>query len=239
MDLWTSIDLERFIPWAFFFAGFGGSLHCVGMCGGLVAASCSKKGDVLSYQLGRGLAYLVLGGLAGGFGLLLNLKELPFGVRLLLPILLGSLFIYWGVLGLLKKKSAILVPRFLSQTYVSLYRRMSPGSSSGRRSFTIGLLSIFLPCGMLYGVVLSTLAFQSFTMGAVGMFFFWLGTLPSMVIAPTLVRSVLRPLKFRLPRFYGTALIVIGILTISFRITGELKTQERSASEQHCHSRLK
>jgi len=214
----------------------GGSLHCVGMCGGLVTSSCSQSGDVLRYQLGRGLGYLFLGGLAGGFGLLLDLKSFPLGVRLLSPIFLGILFIYWGVQNFRKKKAEIPLPKFFSRTYSKLWHRYVPGIPSSRKSFIIGLLSILLPCGMLYGIVLSTLAFQNFGLGILAMFFFWLGTLPSMVIAPTMVRRLLNPLKLRLPRFYGTALVLLGILTISFRVNGELKFFNEKASEQSCHS---
>ena len=203
-----------------------------------MASTCPKRSDVLLYQIGRGLGYLFLGGIAGGFGFLLNLRDLPVGVRLVPPVLLGALFIFWGIEGLRKKRSKVHSPKFLSRTYSIFFRRFVSGSP-GRRTFIIGLLSILLPCGMLYGVVLSTLVFQSFSLGVLALFFFWLGTLPSMVMAPVFVRSVLKPLKTRLPRFYGTVLILIGILTISFRVEGELKAHERKAPEQHCHSRLK
>lgn len=235
-DQLTSINLERFVPWVFFLAGMGGSLHCVGMCGGLVTSSCSQKGDVLRYQFGRGVGYLFLGGLAGGFGLLLDLKTLPMGLRLMPPIFLGGLFIFWGIQGLRRKKAELPLPKFLSHTYLRLWQRFVSGVSTRKKSFIIGLLSILLPCGMLYGVVLSTLAFQSFSLGMLAMLSFWLGTLPSMVIAPTLIKTVLAPLKLRLPQFYGTLLVLLGILTISFRINGELGNFHKKSSEQSCHS---
>jgi hypothetical protein len=50
------------------------------------------------------------------------------------------------------------------------------------------------------------------------MFFFWLGTLPSMVLAPRIVQQVLRPLKAKLPKVYAVSLILIGVMTISFRV---------------------
>lgn len=206
------------------------------MCGGLVASTCSEKGDIFRYQLGRGLGYLVMGALAGGFGYLLDLKSLPLGVRLIPPFFLGGLFIYWGVQNLRMKRVPMRLPKFFSRTYSKLWGRYVSGRDLRERSFFIGLFSIFLPCGMLYGVVISTLAFQSPWMGMMAMFAFWLGTLPAMVIAPSIIRKILAPLRLRLPKLYSSALIIIGILTISFRVNTELKAQSTKSPPDNCHT---
>ena len=62
------IDVQHFFPWVSFLAGLSGSLHCVGMCGGLVTASCDKEKDVFRYQVGRLLGYMAIGAFAGFLG---------------------------------------------------------------------------------------------------------------------------------------------------------------------------
>jgi hypothetical protein len=70
------------------------------------------------------------------------------------------------------------------------------------------------------------------------MFFFWLGTLPSMVLAPSIIQKFLKPLKLKLPKTYAVSLIIIGLMTISFRV---VRFQEANAGltppkgVHHCH----
>jgi sulfite exporter TauE/SafE len=67
-------------------------------------------------------------------------------------------------------------------------------------------------------VVLGIATFEHSFHALLTMFFFWLGTLPSMVLAPRIVQQVLRPLKMKLPKVYAVSLILIGVMTISFRV---------------------
>ena len=81
-----------------------------------------------------------------------------------------------------------------------------------------GLISILLPCGLLYGIVISTLALDNQFLAMSSMFFFWLGTVPSMMLAPNLFHKILSPIKSKLPKAFGVSLVLIGIMTISFRM---------------------
>jgi sulfite exporter TauE/SafE len=72
------------------------------------------------------------------------------------------------------------------------------------------------------------------------MIFFWMGTLPAMVLAPNIIRSILNPMKSRVPKIYATILIVIGLSTIGFRVTrfqelNNPKVQSKVNSELNCH----
>ncbi len=154
-------ELKHVIPWVSFAAGFGGSLHCVGMCGGLVTASCSNNKDIVRYQLGRLLGYLLLGLLAGTLASYLNFKNAHPLVALIPSLMIGGLFIFWGIQSFRGKKAELPLPKFLSVFYQKLWGSLIKGNTSFTRSLFIGFISILLPCGLLYGVVLGRVALQS------------------------------------------------------------------------------
>jgi len=210
-------DVKTFIPWVSFIAGLGGSLHCVGMCGGLVTATCEKNNDVFRYQIGRLFGYLILGLLAGSLGSLLNFKFLPFYVSLIPGVLIGVLFIYWGIKNFQGKKAELPAPKFLGKIYAS-WTKFVHKNFGISKSFITGLISILLPCGLLYGIVISTLALDNQFQAMSSMFFFWLGTVPSMILAPNLFHKILNPIKSKLPKAFGVSLVLIGVMTISFRM---------------------
>jgi sulfite exporter TauE/SafE len=71
--------------WLAFAAGLAGSFHCIGMCGGIVAAISLKDKDnalrarlqsQLFYNTGRILTYTALGAVAGLIGSSLNLMSM-------------------------------------------------------------------------------------------------------------------------------------------------------------------
>lgn len=234
------LNLQNIIPWVSFLAGMGGSLHCVGMCGGLVTATCQKQTDVYRYQLGRLLGYLFLGLMAGLIGKALNFKSATPALSILPGLLIGILFLIWGLQNLRGKKAEIPLPGFMHTLYQNLWKKLIKNNQNFSRAFFIGLLSILLPCGMLYGVVLGAAAFENSWSALYAMFFFWLGTVPSMILAPSIVQKLLRPLKNKLPKTYAISLILIGVLTIAFRLTSSpiahANHKDHSPDAKHsCH----
>lgn len=240
LDHWFSSlgEIQHFLPYVSFVAGLSGSLHCVGMCGGLVTASCSSRHDIVKYQLGRLLGYLSLGLIAGvvgqGIAPVFDSKFVTF----ITALLMGGLFIYWGVTSFSGKKTELPMPKFLSTTYQKLWSRFVKDNHGFSRSFLVGLISIMLPCGLLYGVVITTFAMGNFHQALFSMLFFWLGTLPAMVMAPAIVQKLLRPLKNKLPKFYAVGLILIGLATIYSRLPYHHSHHEQmhsSEKDHQCH----
>lgn len=223
-------NYQNFLPWVSFIAGLGGSLHCVGMCGGLVTASCEKSHDVFRYQLGRLLGYLILGLSAGLLGSLIKIESASPLVAMIPGLFIGFLFLYWGVQNLRGKKAELPMPKFMGKFYSLLWRKLVFKNVGISKAFFTGLISIFLPCGLLYGVVLGAVAIQHPLMAATSMFFFWLGTTPSMVMAPTLIQKFLTPFKSSLPKTYAISLIAIGLMTVSFRM---VKYNENQSTYNH------
>lgn len=238
MAQWSE-HLASFIPAATFLAGLTGSLHCVGMCGGLVTASCHSNKDVVRYQFGRLLGYLVLGLIVGSLAELLDLKTQHPLLSFLPTLLIGLLFIYWGIKAFKQNSQAKHQNKALNKLYFSLWHKLVANNKSFSRSFFVGLISILLPCGFLYGVLLGTLASQSMPIAILGMLSFWFGTLPAMVLAPSVIRKILRPFQSHRPRIYASILIIIGLGTISFRGYGQLKMKHHEIqtdnTEQQSH----
>ncbi len=224
------IDFQHFLPWVSFVAGIGGSLHCVAMCGGLVSATCSKSSDIRYYQIGRLIGYLGLGALAGFLGSFLKFENTSPLVTVIPGISIGVLFMFWGIQNLKGKKAELPMPKFMGRFYGVLWKKLVFKNVTITKSFFTGLISIFLPCGLLYGIILASVSLQHPLMSLISMFFFWLGTLPSMIIAPSIIQKILTPLQARLPKTYASSLIFIGVLTITVRVVNLNRTHASHAA---------
>lgn len=243
ISLTKNLDyLQKVLPWVSFMAGVGGSLHCVGMCGGLVTATCQKSYDVARYQIGRLLGYLVLGFFAGLLGKIFTIQEKNPKMTLIPGLILGALFLLLGIQNYQGKKAELPLPKFLNRLYTKMWVRFVQKNNNFSRSFFTGLLSIFLPCGLLYGIVLGIAAFEHSFHALFAMLFFWLGTLPSMILAPSIIQKFLRPFKLKLPRIYALSLIFIGLATITFRVmrfqemnATSINTSRSNSSTLQCH----
>lgn len=190
------------------------------MCGGLVTSCSRNKIDILNYQLGRLLGYILLGLLAGVIGSTLKMALHNTYFTLIPSLFVGAVFIFWGIQGLIGGKRFYPGGKTLSHLYQYLWKKFQFKSEWFSRAFMIGFISLFLPCGLLYGVVLGTLALQSIALSVLVVIFFWLGTLPAMMIAPSIVQKLLKPLSLRSPRGYAVGLMFIGIATIVYRVYG-------------------
>lgn len=233
-------ELSMLLPWVSFLAGLGGSLHCVGMCGGLVTSSCATSTDIFRYQFGRLAGYLLLGGLGAFIGNWITSALTSPWISLVGGVVLGCTFIHWGVASYRGRRAEVPVPRLFRNAYSKLWNGLVKGNTNFSRPFFIGLISILLPCGLLYGMVISSMALRHGHEILISLFFFWFGTLPAMVAAPGLVRKILRPLQARIPQLYAIGLVMLGLVTISHRLHGFEFTNARTEvpvekNRKHCH----
>lgn len=213
------INIEHIYPLAAFIAGLSGSIHCAGMCGGLVTATCQNKTDIVKYQLGRLLGYSFLGLIGGMIGFVFNVKSVNPYFTLITGLFLGLMFIYWGVKSFGGKNVEVPLPRFFGRLYTKSYSHLvKENKLKFSRSFFTGLISILLPCGLLYGVIIGAIATNSLYTGAIAMLCFWIGTLPTMMLVPNIFQRVFNPFQKRHPRSYALILIMIGLLTISSKV---------------------
>jgi sulfite exporter TauE/SafE len=205
--------------WLAFMAGLAGSIHCLGMCGGIVAAlsmtnrSGSPRSRILSqvcYNLGRITTYTLLGVVAGLIGSSLNLPAMrSVAVWLvcaanIFVILIGfgsALGMTWLNLNSMESGAGQLLARPL--------RRALAGNSA-LSFFPVGLLLGLLPCGLVYGpLAVATVSGSPLNGGAI-MAALGLGTMPLLLLfgsASTALSGRVRDLMFR---FLGVIIMLMG-----------------------------
>ncbi len=174
-----------------FTTGLLGAGHCIGMCGGIVAAlSISSEGQRggmmfhLLYNIGRTATYTLIGFLVGWLGSAIAYSDAFKEVSRV--ILVGSdIFIILVGLGTAGLFSFINVTKLdfpgpikLLTEAVSRLRKLPPGIAA----LPIGLLMGFLPCGFLYAMAITAAQSADPTIGAFTMLAFGLGTAPSLFL---------------------------------------------------------
>jgi uncharacterized protein len=186
-------------------AGTAGSIHCLAMCGGMAGAlgmrASAQAGTGLSrtrwshailYQVGRIGSYALAGllvSLAGGV-----LDRAVFSqASAVLRVASGVLLIFLGI-RLLWQRNFL---AWLERCGHFIWQRMQPLRShavrlSGwQRALLLGSLWGWLPCGLVYSMLLFAALAGQPLFGAVIMAAFGLGTLPAM-LAGTLASAQLR-----------------------------------------------
>ncbi len=175
---------------AVFLVGLLGGTHCVGMCGGIVAAISMQlpgQGTRFSYHFaynaGRILSYAVAGALAGALGASTLLLEGLWPVQKVLYLLANLMLVALGLYlaGLWQAVTQI------ERLGGLLWKRLQPFSKSllpvrnPVQAFLLGTLWGWLPCGLVYSVLITALASGSAASGAASMLAFGLGTLPNLI----------------------------------------------------------
>jgi uncharacterized protein len=216
-----------------FLAGFAGSFHCVGMCGGFACAlgadprgaGATSVRHVL-YNTGRLTTYCFLGALAGGLGQaictsvgLRSDSGAPFlnasldaGQRAL-AVIAGLLMImmalsFFGLRGWHRVTTG-----FGGSTLVislqSLLRR--PGHAA---PLAFGVLNGFLPCPLVYAMVAQAASTVNVLSGCLTMAVFGLGTFPAMLAMGGLGRLLAPGWRLRGVRFAGGFILALGLVTL-------------------------
>ena len=223
-----------------FGASLLGSLHCVGMCGGIVAAMGQAGAgrveggraiatEAVPYHVGRIASYALMGAAVGALGAAFSWSV---GTRMALRVAAGLLLIaagayvagWWFGLGQLE--------RWLSPVWrriSPLTRRLLPAETVGRR-LALGALWGWLPCGLVYGALASAMSRGDAPSGALAMLAFGLGTLPALVATGTLAREL--PRLVRAPQTRKTAGILILLFGL-WTLGTALLTLQRSHGHVH------
>lgn len=179
-------------------AGLLGGVHCVGMCGGIVAAFSFRADGTLppfrlhvGYNIGRVLSYTLFGALAGALGASLNLLEIrPLQTALYVlaqgvMILLGLYLAGWNQWVLVFEK----VGGVLWEKLQPAFKKLLPVKSLPG-ALLAGMAWGWLPCGLVYSILISAFAAGSATSGAALMMAFGLGTLPNLLGMALFARQV-------------------------------------------------
>ena len=227
-----------------FMIGLLGSVHCVGMCGGIVGAFSVASAPkafpvavvaqraatidigalagivhVVAYNAGRigsyALAGAIAGGLAGGARTLTGLSVLQIGGYWLANLMLVVLGLYlmdvWRGLT------------WLEGFGQGLWRRLQPlmkyllPLDSPLKALALGGLWGWLPCGMVYSVLLTAMLSGSASSGAMVMLAFGLGTLPMLLAMGLFGAQWRRWMQQRVVR------MVSGLVVLGFGLLGLLR----------------
>lgn len=205
-----------------FLVGILGGVHCVGMCGGIVGAislgmpsSTAPRWSMhLGYNLGRIGSYVLAGAIAGGLGLFFsglmpvrNAQQVLMGFAGVFMILLG-LYLggWWNLLRHLEQAGGHLWKRI-----EPLGRGLLPVRHPGQ-AIALGMLWGWLPCGLVYSVLIWAVSSGGAAEGALLMLAFGLGTLPNLL--------AMGAAASQLQRFVRNAWIrhVAGVLIIFFGV---------------------
>jgi sulfite exporter TauE/SafE len=194
---------------AAFMVGLLGGVHCVGMCGGVVGALClglkpAAKNSLqqntwaalpylLSYNAGRISSYTLAGLLMGGIGWLgshlFDIYAIQQTLELVAAVFMLALGLYiagwWRVLANVERLGGKVIWRRLEP----IGRRFMPVTTY-RQAFSLGLVWGWLPCGLVYSVIIWTISTQSPLEGGLLMLSFGLGTLPNLLLMGVFASSL-------------------------------------------------
>ncbi len=199
---------------------------CMAVTGGLILAISQKYNEknknLTSYQkfkphiyfnVGRIISYTILGGLVGALGSILALSARISGLILitasLIMILLGiqtlNLFPFLHFLN-------FRMPKFMAH---AVYNK----NQSKSAPFLFGASTFFFPCGFTQALQLYILSQGSFTVGALTMLAFSLGTLPGLISVGALASFAKGSFQKYATRVAAVLIILIGIFNISSGLT--------------------
>lgn len=208
----ASLGLTLFTVWS---ASLVGSTHCLGMCGPIAAGTARGFSKAMAYNLGRALIYIAIGFGCGWLGEKVLGVEWEFLRSLSTVLMVGLvLFVSWRIAS--GKPFEAVLPKPWTRLQRSLFKKVfnAPRLGDKSRAFFSGVLTGFLPCGWLYTFAILAGASGSAVRGALILGAFWLGTLPMMLLAPSLAQKVIEPLRLRSPALTGALIAGTSLFAI-------------------------
>lgn len=238
--------------------GLAGSPHCLGMCGGIAGSlgagmqgttSMRRWWLAISYNLGRLASYTFMGAIAAtviaAIGATFAISTWAVVLRLLTAVILiavaAHLLLNWT--GLRRIEA---VGGRLWRHIGPLAQRLLPVQTPGR-ALALGALWGWLPCGLVYTVLIAAAVSGSALAGAAVMFAFGVGTLPAMTGVTVFGQTLRRWQANRNARLItGSLLLVFGLWTAAspamHLLSGpkhghdsDMHTMEPAAATQHPH----
>lgn len=209
--------------WLAFSVGLAGSGHCLGMCGGIVTALALSSRDAgaaqqfffnLLYHLGRITTYSMLGLLAAFAAQAGTLDSFrPYQNYLFLAANLFVVVI--GLFTLLDVRSfgTAALDGIGWAGIQKLQSRMS-SNSSVLTALPAGLLMGLIPCGMVYGVLISAATGGSVIRGGFMMLAFGIGTLPVLLAYGQVASTISALGRGVFQRFMGAFVALLGAVGV-------------------------
>ena len=207
--------------------GFVGSVHCIGMCGGMSSLlvigqekALPRPTQLLLFNLGRVTTYSILGLLFGILGAVVFLQTKASTSMRFSAWVMGIMLVLIGLYVAQWFKGIVVLEKpgfYLYQKIQPLVSRLLPIQSS-LEIFLLGMSWGLLPCGLVYSALV--MAFSSSFSNTPGfaaayMASFGLGTLPAMLVTPYVFAKLKQRLANPLLRgVLGFGFIVWGMSII-------------------------
>ncbi len=211
---------------AIFLVGLLGGTHCVGMCGGIVTALSmqlpgqkANVGYLIAYNIGRITTYTVVGVIAGAAGSSVLLLKGFLPVQQFLYVLANLMLVMLG-LYLAGIWHAVV---YIERVGGIVWKRLQPCMGkllpvkSIPRAFVVGTIWGWLPCGLVYSVLVSALASGNALHGAMLMLAFGLGTLPNLLAMGFFAQNLKTWLQNKYTR------LAAGLLVVGFGLWGLIR----------------
>lgn len=216
-----------------FSIGLLSTLHCLGMCSGIIGAlTFSLPAEVhsqrrrllpfvLAYNTGRITSYTVAGAISASLiGEIFKVLSPAFGntvLRLIAGVVLLLMGLYlagwFPLLSTLER-----VGRPIWRRVEPYGRRLLPVRSP-LQAMLFGAIWGWLPCGLVYTTLVWAASSGNPTQGAVLMLAFGLGTLPTTLTAGILTSWIVRLRRLpHLRRGAGMTLVVIAVASLAYGI---------------------
>ncbi len=213
-----------------FLAGFAGSFHCIGMCGGFACAlGRDPRGPAatltrhLLYNSGRVTSYCFLGVIAGALGQAICTSAGPSASPLdgsvdlaqrLLAIVAGLLMVTIGLqfFGVIKGFHPFAVG-IGGSSFASTLRRVLKAPGRGA-PLAFGVFNGLLPCPLVYAFLAQAASTAGALPGLLTMLAFGLGTFPAMFMMGGLGSAIGRPWRLRGVRLAGLFILLLGLVTL-------------------------
>ena len=213
-----------------FAAGFAGSFHCVGMCGGFACAlgrdPRGRGASVLRhllYNSGRLTTYCFLGALAGALGqvvctqqglTVMLLSGSVDAAKRVLAVVAGLLMIAMALqfFGLLQAFHRLAVGFGGSTFAMSLRSLLATRSRAAPVAF--GVFNGFLPCPLVYAFAAEAASTGRALPGLLTMAAFGLGTFPALLLVGGIGRLLAPAWRQRGVWLAGTCILLLGVITL-------------------------
>ena len=207
-----------------FLGGLLGSAHCVGMCGGFALTIglgapgfASNLARQLAYTLGRVLTYSFFGVVAGYAGLWLSHKAGALvNVQAVLSMLAGGVLLFQGLLA------QGLVPWRLGSAQGGGVSCLAGGfvgpflrARGSLNALIAGMLTGFLPCGLVYGFLGMASSTASIVHGLLTMAAFGAGTGPIMILTGAGGSLISLGARRRLLRIAAICVMIAGLISLA------------------------
>ncbi|RKZ44025.1 MAG: sulfite exporter TauE/SafE family protein [Gammaproteobacteria bacterium] len=210
--------------------GLASTLHCVGMCGGIMGALTFGLPDevrshrltlityIAAYNLGRISSYTFAGVIAGLISATLVSTLSVENGHLILRAFASLVLIAFGLhlAGLFPKMQV------LESIGAVVWRKLQPLTKKFFpvrtlwRAFGFGLIWGWLPCGLVYSALLWASSSGDPVSGGLYMFAFGLGTLPGVMTSGLMSSTLLKLSRVQNLRYGMAALMIIIGLSLFF-----------------------